>query len=333
MASAARVEGRRVTTALISGIAGQDGSYLAELLLAKGYRVVGIRRQETDTWRIAHLLHAIELVEADLLDEHALVAVLEQHRPTEVYNLAGHSFVPTSWDRPEVVGEATGLGSARILGAIRRVDRSIRFYQASSSEIFGNALEVPQRESTPTNPRNPYGAAKAFAHFSVGNARAHDGLFAVSGILYNHESPRRGLEFLTRKVTHGAASVSLGRANSISLGNLDARRDWGFAGDYVQAMWLMLQKDEPSDYVVASGVLHTVRDVCEVAFRRIGLNHEDHVRLDPTFARPVEEVQLVGDASKARSELGWAPTVDFEALIEMMVDADVERIRVGVDRA
>ena len=320
-------------TALITGIAGQDGSYLAELLLGEGYRVVGIRRHDTDPWRIAHLMDRIELVDADLLDEEALVAVLESHRPSEIYNLAGHSFVPSSWDRPEVVGEATGLGSARLLEAIRRVEPAMRFYQASSSEIFGNALEVPQSESTPTNPRNPYGAAKAFAHFTVGNARTHDGLFAVSGILYNHESPRRGLEFLTRKVTDAAARISMGLSEFVSLGSLDARRDWGFAGDYVRAMWLMLQRDEPSDYVVASGVLHSVRDVCEIAFRRVGLDYAEHVRIDPAFVRPLEDVPLVGDASKARRELGWAPTVTFEGLIELLVDSDLDRIVAGAEPA
>jgi GDPmannose 4,6-dehydratase len=312
-------------TALVTGIAGQDGSYLAELLLSEGYRVVGVRRRETDPWRITHLLNAIEFVEADLLDEDDLVEVLEHYQPAEIYNLAGHSFVPSSWVRPDFVGEATGLGAVRLIDAVRRVNRSIRFYQASSSEIFGNPLEVPQSESTPPNPRNPYGAAKAFAHFTAGNARAHHGLFAVSGILFNHESPRRGLEFLTRKVTDGAARIAVGMADSLALGNLDARRDWGFAGDYVRAMWMMLQQDEPSDYVVASGVLHTVQQVCDVAFRRVGLDYRQFVRPDPAFSRPVEEVPLLGDASKARRELGWLPSVSFEALIEMMVDADVAR--------
>lgn len=325
MTSERELEGR---TALVTGIAGQDGSYLAELLLSKHYRVVGVRRaQNPDLWRIAHLLDRIELRAVDLLDERALVELVRNVRPTEVYNLAGHSFVPTSWDQADLSRDATGLGAVRVLEAIRLADPRIRFYQASSSEIFGSPSVAPQTESTPPNPRNPYGAAKAFAHFSVAKARVDDGLYAVAGILFNHESPRRGLEFVTRKVTHGAAQISLGLAESISLGNLDARRDWGFAGDYVRAMWLMLQQDEPADYVVASGVLHTVGDICEIAFRRVGLDYRDHVRLDPAFARPVEEVPLVGDASKARAELGWQASVSFEGLIEMMVDADVERAR------
>jgi GDPmannose 4,6-dehydratase len=338
MAAAAREGPQPVTassnrgqrTAVVTGVAGQDGSYLAELLLGHGYRVVGVRRPQTDPWRIAHLREVIELVEADLLDEDALVGMLEHHRPDEIYNLAGHSFVPSSWDRPDFVGEATGLGTVRLLEAIKRVDRSIRFYQASSSEIFGNALEAPQRESTPPNPRNPYGAAKAFAHFAAGNARAHDGLFAVSGILFNHESPRRGLEFISRKITFGAAQVAVGISEGVTLGSLDAQRDWGYAGDYVRAMWLMLQRDEPADYVVASGVLHTVRDICKVAFGHVGMDYRNHVRFDSAFARPTEAVPLVGDASKAREELGWEPTVSFESLITMMVDADLERSRGSV---
>jgi GDPmannose 4,6-dehydratase len=311
-------------TALITGIAGQDGSYLTDLLLSKGYTVVGVRRPgNPDLSRIAHVLDRVELREADLLDEGHLVALLEDVRPSEVYNLAGHSFVPSSWDRPDLIGDATGVGAARLLEAIRIVDPSIRFYQASSSEIFGNALEVPQTESTPLNPRNPYGAAKAFAHFSTGNAREHHGLFAVSGILFNHESPRRGLEFVTRKITDGAARVSLGLASSLPMGGLDAERDWGFAGDYVRAMWSMLQAPAPADYVVATGVLHTVRDVCRIAFGRVGLDYEAFVAVDPALVRPPEAVKLVGDASKARGELGWAPSISFEGLIEMMVDADV----------
>ena len=315
-------------TALVTGIAGQDGSYLAELLLAKGYRVAGVRRPgNPDVHRIAHIADQLELREADLLDEARLVALLRDVRPDEVYNLAGHSFVPTSWDQADMTGDATGLGAVRMLEAIRIVDPSIRFYQASSSEIFGNPREAPQSEVTPPNPRNPYGAAKAFAHFSVGNARQHHGLFAVSGILFNHESPRRGLEFLTRKVTAGAARIALGLDETLSLGNLDARRDWGFAGDYVRAVWQMLQRDEPADFVVASGVLHTVRDVCEIAFGRVGLPVDEHVVVDPAFVRPVEPVPLVGDPSKARTQLGWEPSVTFEALIEMMVDADLARLR------
>jgi GDPmannose 4,6-dehydratase len=317
-------------TALITGIGGQDGSYLGELLLSKGYRVVGVHRQSNaDLSRIAGIVDQVELREADLLDEARLTTLLDEIRPTEVYNLAGHSFVPTSWDQANLTGDATGLGPIRMLEAIRAVDSSIRFYQASSSEIFGNALESPQRESTPPNPRNPYGAAKTFAHFGVGNAREHHGLFAVSGILYNHESPRRGLEFLTRKVSHGAARIAAGLAQTIQLGNLDAQRDWGFAGDYVRAMWLMLQQDGPADYVIASGVLHAVRDVCDVAFRRVGLDYRDHVIVDAELARPTESVPLVGDASRARAELGWQPEVPFESLIELMVDADVRGIAAG----
>ncbi len=317
-------------TALVTGIAGQDGSYLAELLLAKGYRVVGVRRPTNpDLGRIAHILDRVELREVDLMDEAQLIGLLEGVRPAEVYNLAGHSFVPTSWDAPDSTVVTTGVGALRLLEAIRIVDRSIRFYQASSSELFGNPRESPQSEATPPNPRNPYGAAKTFAHFSVVNAREHHHLFAVSGILYNHESPRRGPEFLTRKVTDAAARISLGLADSLSIGNLDAQRDWGFAGDYVDAMWRMLQEDEPSDFVVATGVLHTVRDVCEIAFRRVKLDAEQYLVVDPAFARPPESVPLVGDPSKARRQLGWEPTVPFEALIEMMVDADLARYREG----
>lgn len=321
-------------TALITGIAGQDGSYLADLLLAKDYGVVGILRPgDPDLSRIAHVLDRIELGEADLLDESQLVSLLGEVRPDEVYNLAGHSFVPTSWDQADLTGDATGLGAIRLLEAIRIADPSIRFYQASSSEIFGNPREAPQSEATPPNPRNPYGAAKAFAHFSVGNAREHHGLFAVSGILFNHESPRRGLEFLTRKVTDAAARIALGLADSLSIGGLDAQRDWGFAGDYVRAMWLMLQQEQPADYVVASGVLHSVRDVCEIAFRRAGLDYARYVRVDPGLARPPEAIPLVGDASKARAKLGWSPEVSFEELIEMMVDADVLRHRADLENA
>jgi GDPmannose 4,6-dehydratase len=313
-------------TALITGIAGQDGSYLTELLLSKGYRVIGVRRASNpDIERIEHLLDQIELRDADLMSEPQLIGLLESVRPTEVYNLAGHSFVPTSWDKPDDTVIATGLGTIRLLEAIRLVDRSIRFYQASSSEIFGNPRSAPQSETTPPNPRNPYGAAKTFAHFSVANAREYHHLFAVSGILYNHESPRRGPQFLTRKVTDAAAQISLGLAETLSIGSLDAQRDWGFAGDYVDAMWRMLQQNRPSDYVIASGVSHTVRNVCEVAFSHVGLDFEKHLVVDQAFARPPESVALVGDASKARAELGWSPTVDFQQLIEMMVDTDVAR--------
>jgi GDPmannose 4,6-dehydratase len=316
--------------AVITGIAGQDGSYLAEFLLERGYRVVGIPRPDSpDRDRIAHLLDRIEIAEADLLDEDSLERLLAEVRPRELYNLAGHSFVPSSWQQPGFIGETTGLGAVRLVEAIRRVDRSIRFYQASSSEIFGNPREAPQTERTPLNPRNPYGAAKAFAHFTAINARDHLGMFAVSGILFNHESPRRGIEFVSRKITDGAARVSVGLAKTLTMGNLDAERDWGFAGDYVAAMWLMLQQPEPGDYVVASGIPHTVRDICRIAFGRVGLDYLDHVVVDPALVRPPEQVRLLGDPSKARSVLGWRPTVSFEQLIEMMVDADLARYRLG----
>ena len=319
---------KRDRTALVTGIAGQDGSYLAELLLANGYRVVGVPRSgNPDLHRIAHIQDRLELRAADLLDEASLVALLRETTPTEIYNLAGHSFVPTSWDRPEIVGDATGLGTARLLDAITITGSDARFYQASSSEIFGRASEAPQNEQTPVNPRNPYGAAKAFAHFMTRNAREQYGLFAVAGILYNHESPRRGTEFLTRKVTDGAARVALGLVDSISVGSLDARRDWGFAGDYVRAMWLMLQQPEPSDFVIATGVTHSVRDVCRIAFERVGLEYERHVVVDPAFVRPVEAVPLVGDASRARAMLDWRPEMSFTELIQSMVDADLERHR------
>jgi GDPmannose 4,6-dehydratase len=314
-------------TALITGIGGQDGSYLAEHLLDHGYRVVGVRRGAEVPGRIRHLHDRIELVDTDLLDADALVAMLATVRPQEVYNLAGHSFVPSSWDRPDLLGEVTGLAAPRLLEAIRTTDPTIRFYQASSSEIFGNATETPQTETTPLNPRNPYGAAKAFAHFSTLNAREGLGLFAVSGILYNHESPRRGLEFVSRKVSDGAARISLGLATALPMGDLAAQRDWGFAGDYVRAMWLMLQQDSPRDYVISSGVPHSVRDLCRVAFAHVGLDYERHVIVDPTLVRAPEAFRLVGDPSRARNDLGWEPAVSFEQLIGMMVDADIERHR------
>jgi GDPmannose 4,6-dehydratase len=315
-----------VSTAVITGIAGQDGSYLSELLLERGYRVVGVARPGSSLDRVAHIRERLELVEVDLLDEAAIVTLLEASEPREVYNLAGHSFVPSSWDRADVMAEVTGLGASRLLEAIRRVDTTIRYYQASSSEIFGHAREVPQSERTPPNPRNPYGAAKAYAHFATVNARDGLGLYAVSGILFNHESPRRGLEFVSRKITHGAARIALGLADSLAMGSLDAERDWGFAGDYVRAMWLMLQQPEPSDFVVATGIPHAVRDICRIAFARVGLDHERHVTLDPALVRPPETMRLLGDPSKAHAELGWRPIVDFEALIEMMVDADLARL-------
>ncbi len=315
-------------TALITGITGQDGSYLAELLLDKGYRVVGMtRRSSTATnERIAHLRDRLELVQGDLLDQASLVAALVDVRPDEVYNLAAQSFVPTSWNQPVLTGEFTGLGVTRMLEAIRQVDPSIRFYQASSSEMFGKVREEPQNELTPFHPRSPYGVAKAYGHFLTVNYRESYGMFAVSGILFNHESPRRGLEFVTRKVTDGVARVKLGLAERLPLGNLDAARDWGFAGDYVRAMWMMLQRPEPTDYVVATGVTHSVRDLCRVAFAHVGLDYEEHVDTDPIYYRPAEVDHLRGDATRARAELGWEPTVTFEGLVGMMVDADMARV-------
>jgi GDPmannose 4,6-dehydratase len=314
-------------TALITGITGQDGSYLAEFLLAKGYRVVGMtRRSSTETdQRIAHIRDEIEIIQGDLLDQASLVEALRTTRPTEVYNLAAQSFVPTSWNQPVLTGEFTALGVTRMLEAVRHSDPGIRFYQASSSEMFGKVREVPQTEQTPFYPRSPYGVAKAYGHFLTVNYRESYDLFAVSGILFNHESPRRGLEFVTRKVTDGVARIALGLATELRMGNLEARRDWGFAGDYVRAMWLMLQQDEPSDFVVATGEDHTVRELCEIAFTRVGLDYRDHVVVDPVFYRPAEVDHLTGDATRARDVLGWETAVDFRALIEMMVDADVER--------
>jgi GDPmannose 4,6-dehydratase len=315
-------------TALITGITGQDGSYLAELLLDEGYRVVGMtRRSSTATnERIAHLRDRLELVQGDLLDQASLVAALNDVGPDEVYNLAAQSFVPTSWNQPVLTGEFTGLGVTRMLEAIRQVDPSIRFYQASSSEMFGKVREEPQNELTPFHPRSPYGVAKAYGHFLTVNYRESYGMFAVSGILFNHESPRRGLEFVTRKVTDGVARVKLGLTDRLLLGNLDAARDWGFAGDYVRAMWMMLQRPEPGDYVIATGVTHTVRDLCRVAFAHVGLDYEEHVDTDPIYYRPAEVDHLRGDATRARAELGWEPTVTFEGLVGMMVDADMARV-------
>ena len=317
-----------VQTALITGITGQDGSYLAELLLSEGYRVVGMtRRSSTDSSeRIGHLIDRIELLQGDLLDQASLVEALQKVRPHEVYNLAAQSFVPTSWNQPVLTGEFTGLGVTRMLEAIRQVGGEIRFYQASSSEMFGKVREVPQTEQTPFHPRSPYGVAKAYGHFLTVNYRESYGLHAVSGILFNHESPRRGLEFVTRKVTDGAARIALGLASELHMGNLDAERDWGFAGDYVRAMWMMLQKPEPTDYVVATGVAHSVRDLCRIAFAHVKLDYEDHVRVDPSLLRPAEIDHLLGDATRARQELGWMPSVSFEQLIAMMVDADLARL-------
>ena len=314
--------------ALITGITGQDGSYLAEFLLEKGYEVFGIvRRSSTETFeRIRHIKDRITLVQADLTDQMSLADVLTEVRPAEVYNLAAQSFVPTSWKQPILTGDVTALGVTRMLEAIRMVDRNIRFYQASSSEMFGHVRETPQRETTPFYPRSPYGVAKVYGHWITVNYRESYNMFAVSGILFNHESPRRGLEFVTRKVTDGVARIKFGLASELRLGNLEARRDWGFAGDYVRAMWMMLQQDEPDDYVIASGETHTVREMCEIAFARVGLDWQQYVVQDPAFYRPAEVHLLLGDASKAKQKLGWEPKYSFRQLIEMMVDADMARI-------
>jgi GDPmannose 4,6-dehydratase len=319
------MSGRR---ALITGVTGQDGSYLAELLLEKGYEVNGMtRRASTENLeRIAHLVDRIALIQGDLLDPPSLDAALRQSEPHEVYNLAAQSFVPTSWNQPVLTAEFTAVGVTRVLEAIRAVDPEIRFYQASSSEMFGKVREVPQNELTPFHPRSPYGVAKVYGHHITVNYRESYGLFAVSGILFNHESSRRGLEFVTRKITDGVARIKHGLTDELRLGNLDAKRDWGFAGDYVEAMWLMLQQDEPSDYVIATGEEHSVREFAELAFERAGLDPEKHIVLDPKFLRPAEVDKLVGDASKARRELEWAPRTSFRELAELMVDADLERV-------
>ncbi|MGH7353577.1 MAG: GDP-mannose 4,6-dehydratase [Candidatus Rokuibacteriota bacterium] len=314
--------------ALITGITGQDGSYLAEFLLEKGYHVVGmVRRASTETFeRIAHLLDRIELREGDLLDQLSLIRLLDSVAPHEIYNLAAQSFVPTSWEQPILTAEATGLGVTRMLEAVRVVDPQVRFYQASSSEMFGKVRERPQTELTPFHPRSPYGVAKVYGHFITVNYRESYSLFACSGILFNHESPRRGRQFVTRRVADGVARIKAGRAPNLKLGNLDASRDWGYAGDYVQAMWLMLQQREADDYVVATGEAHSVRELCEVAFARVGLDWQRHVVVDPALVRPAEVDHLIGDASKARRVLGWAPKVGFRELVETMVDADLERL-------
>jgi GDPmannose 4,6-dehydratase len=321
--------------ALITGITGQDGSYLAELLLDKGYEVFGMVRRSSapNLWRIEHIVDRLTLKPADLLDQLSLLRLVDEVRPHEFYNLAAMSFVPASWDQPMLTGEFNSQGVTRILDVIRRVDPAIRFYQASSSEMFGKVREVPQSERTPFYPRSPYGVSKVFAHYITVNYRESYNLFAVSGMLFNHESPRRGLEFVTRKVSHGVARIKLGMADSLSIGNLDAHRDWGFAGDYVRAMWLMLQQDRPDDFVIATGVSHSVRELLEIAFARAGLNWEDHVRVDPSLLRPAEVDHLLGDSTKARTELGWTPTVNFKQLIEMMVDADVQRLAALSPRA
>ena len=314
--------------ALITGVTGQDGSYLAELLLAKGYEVVGVvRRTSHDSYeRIGHLLDRIDIRPADLLDQHSLTVVLQEVQPHEVYNLAAQSYVPTSWTQPVLTGEFTALGVTRILEAIRLVHPKARFYQASSSEMFGKAMETPQRESTPFYPRSPYGVAKVYGHWITVNYRESYGLYAVNGILFNHESPRRGVEFVTRKISDGAARIKLGLAKELRLGNLDARRDWGFAGDYVEAMWRMLQRPEPRDYVVGSGTTHSVREFVEIAFSHLGLDWKKHVVEDPRFFRPAEVDLLQADPSLARRELQWTPTVSFEELVRMMVDADLKRL-------
>ena len=317
--------------AIITGITGQDGSYLAELLLDHDYEVVGIARRLSapNHWRIEHLLDRITLRPADLLDQLSLIRVINDVQPHEVYNLAAMSFVPASWDQPMLTGEYNAQGVTRMLEAIRHVDTSIKLYQASSSEMFGKVRESPQTEQTPFYPRSPYGVSKVFAHYITVNYRESYDLFAVSGILFNHESPRRGLEFVTRKVTHAVARIKLGLTDSLSLGNLDARRDWGFAGDYVRAMWLMLQQDRAEDYVIATGVSHSVRDLVEIAFAHAGLDWQEHVRIDPAFLRPAEVDHLIGNPTKAKFDLDWEPTVHFDRLIRIMVDADLERLTAG----
>ncbi|HXG43808.1 MAG TPA: GDP-mannose 4,6-dehydratase [Gemmatimonadales bacterium] len=317
--------------ALITGVTGQDGSYLAELLLAKGYEVIGVvRRTSHHSYeRIDHLLDRLTILPADLLDQHSLTTVIGETRPDEVYNLAAQSYVPTSWNQPVLTGEFTALGVTRILEAIRLAWPQARFYQASSSEMFGKAVETPQRETTPFYPRSPYGVAKVYGHWITVNYRESYGLYAVSGILFNHESPRRGIEFVTRKVSDGVARIRLGLARELRLGNLEARRDWGFAGDYVEAMWRMLQQPSPRDYVVGTGETHTVRELVEIAFRHAGLDWREFVKTDERFMRPAEVDTLKADPTRARNELGWRPTVDFPSLVKMMVDADLERLKRG----
>ena len=314
-------------TALITGVTGQDGSYLAEYLLGLDYKVIGmVRRTSTINFdRIKHFQsHAsLELAQGDLLDQSSMMEIIREHQPDEVYNLAAQSFVPTSWTQPVLTGEFTAIGVTRLLEAIRHVKPDARFYQASSSEMFGKVQEVPQRETTPFYPRSPYGVAKVYGHWITVNYRESYNLFACSGILFNHESPRRGLEFVTHKVTHAAAKIKLGLQKELHLGNLDSQRDWGFAGDYVRAMWLMLQQAKPDDYVISTNETHTVRELCAVAFARVGLNFEDHVVIDPKFQRPAEVDLLIGDPGKAGRILGWEPQVHFRQLIEMMVDADL----------
>ena len=318
-----------MSKALITGITGQDGSYLAEFLLQKGYEVIGmVRRSSTVNFaRIHHIQDRIELVSGDLLDQVSLINILQEHRPGEVYNLAAQSFVPTSWKQPVFTGDVTALGVTRMLEAIRTVDKDVRFYQASSSEMFGKVREVPQSENTPFYPRSPYGVAKVYGHWITVNYRESYGLHATSGILFNHESPRRGLEFVTRKVTYGAAKIKLGLADELLLGNLDSRRDWGYAGDYVEAMWLMLQQPQPDDYVIATEETHSIRELCEAAFGYLDLDWQEYVGQDPRYMRPAEVDLLVGDASKAGRALGWEPRVSFRQLVHMMVDSDLELLK------
>jgi len=324
----------RSRRALITGITGQDGSYLAELLLSKGYEVWGmVRRSSTETFdRIQHIRDKVKIRQADLLDQLSLIRLLEAARPDEVYNFAAQSFVPTSWEQPVLTAEFDAVGVTRVLEAIRLVNPKIKFYQASSSEMFGKVREAPQKETTPFYPRSPYGVAKVYGHFITVNYRESYGLFAVSGILFNHESPRRGLEFVTRKVTDGAARIKLGLADKLFLGNLDAKRDWGYAGDYVEAVYLMLQQKEPLDYVISSGQSHSVRDLVQTAFSYVGLNWEKHVKTDPKFVRPAEVDILLGDSTLAQKNLGWKPKTTFEGLIKMMVEADLERLKASLKK-
>jgi len=316
-------------TALITGITGQAGSYLAEFLLQKGYQVIGmVRRSSTVTYeRIEHIKNDLILVQGDLHDQSSLVSILSNYQPDEVYNLAAQSFVAASWNQAVLTGEVTALGVTRLLEAIRMVNPKIRFYQASSSEMFGKVQEVPQRETTPFYPRSPYAIAKLYGHWITVNYRESYSMYTVSGILFNHESPRRGIEFVTRKISDGVARIKLGLAKELLLGNLDAKRDWGFAGEYVQAMWTMLQQETPEDFVIGTGVAHSVREFCEVAFRYVGLDYHDYVRQDPRFMRPADVDLLVADCSKARQKLGWSPKVTFEQLVEMMVEADLKRLK------
>ena len=317
--------------ALITGVTGQDGSYLAELLLDKGYEVYGVVRRLSapNVWRIQHLLERVTLLQADLLDQLSLIKAVERAQPHEFYNLAAMSFVPASWDQPMLTGEYNSQGVTRALEAVRSVNPKIRFYQASSSEMYGRVREVPQTEMTPFYPRSPYGVSKVFGHYITVNYRESYDLFACSGILFNHESPRRGIEFVTRKVTDGVARIKLGLADKLMLGNRDAKRDWGFSGDYVRAMWMMLQQDQPDDYVIATGETHSVQELVEVAFAHAGLDWQQHIGIDQRYIRPAEVDLLIGDPSKAKQQLGWEPTVDFKTLVTMMVDADIDRLKAG----